>query len=340
LTFDGAPFPSVNDTVTAVTYGGATCTLIGVKNVAGDYHEGQLSEAMQQGSLTADIVKTWIAKGEGRPTFCFAVDRAHAKSLVARFRDAGVACDYMDAETEPNEREAIRRRFHNGDIQVVVNIAVLTTGIDWDVRCIVFARPTKSEMLFVQIIGRGLRTAKGKTDLLILDHSDTTQRLGFVTDIHHTRLSGGRMALEETTEREKKDRLPKACKACGQLMAPQVQKGPACGFEREVISDVISRPGELVELNEFRESKQAKKRNETEDWPDKIDFIAQVRAYAAEYGKSQGWAAHKYRDRYGVWPNDPKVRYAPAASECGMEVRTWIKAMNMRWVKAQEKKRG
>ena len=56
-------------------------------------------------------------------------------------------------------------------------------GIDWDVRCIILARPTKSEMLFVQIIGRGLRLAEGKEDCLILDHSDTHLRLGFVTGL-------------------------------------------------------------------------------------------------------------------------------------------------------------
>jgi DNA repair protein RadD len=46
-------------------------------------------------------------------------------------------------------------------------------------------------MLFVQIIGRGLRTADGKDDCLILDHTDTHLRLGFVTDIIHHTLDGG-----------------------------------------------------------------------------------------------------------------------------------------------------
>ncbi len=55
----------------------------------------------------------------------------------------------------------------------------------------ILARPTKSEILYTQIIGRGLRTADGKDHCLILDHSDTTLRLGFVTDIHHTTLDDG-----------------------------------------------------------------------------------------------------------------------------------------------------
>ena len=57
--------------------------LSGVKTVAGDYHEGQLSKAMQQQELVADAVDTWLRLAKGRPTLCFAVDRAHAKTLAA-----------------------------------------------------------------------------------------------------------------------------------------------------------------------------------------------------------------------------------------------------------------
>ncbi len=135
---------------------------------------------------------TWLRRAENRPTFCFAVDSAHAKHLQTKFTEAGVSTGYIDAYTPTNERAEIKRQFHNGDISVVCNVGCLTTGIDWDVRCIVLARPTKSEILFVQMIGRGLRTAEGKEDCLILDHSDTHLRLGFVTDIHHETLDDGR----------------------------------------------------------------------------------------------------------------------------------------------------
>ena len=166
--------------------------LRGVKNVAGDYHEGQLSEVMNKAVLTANIVETWLQKGEDRPTLCFAVDRAHAKALQQQFEAAGVPTGYQDAHTSKEERAEIRRKFHRGEIKVVCNVGTLTTGVDWDVRCIVFARPTRSEILYVQIVGRGLRTTEGKDDCLILDHSDTALRLGFVTDIHHDKLDDGR----------------------------------------------------------------------------------------------------------------------------------------------------
>jgi superfamily II DNA or RNA helicase len=94
---------------------------------------------------------------------CFAVDRVHAKHLQAKFQAAGIVTAYIDAYTATPERNRIAKAFHRGDIKVVTNVGCLTTGIDWDVRCIILARPTKSEMLFVQMVGRGLRAAGAKT---------------------------------------------------------------------------------------------------------------------------------------------------------------------------------
>jgi DNA repair protein RadD len=148
--------------------------LRGVKTVAGDYHEGQLSTVMSEAKLTADIVKTWLEKGEDRPTLAFCVDFAHARKLRDQFEAAGVSCGYVDAFTSRLERNEIAEKFRARLYQVVCSVGTLTTGIDWDVRCIILARPTKSEIRYVQIIGRGLRTALGKTECLILDHSDST----------------------------------------------------------------------------------------------------------------------------------------------------------------------
>lgn len=147
-----------------------------VKTVAGDYHEGQLSETMSQPVLIADTVSTWLKLGEDRPTLCFAVDRAHARKLAHQFEAAGVPTGYVDMDTPRDERQLIGERLRNGQIKVVCNVFTLTTGIDWDIRCIILARPTKSEMLFVQIVGRGLRTAEGKADCLLRDTLVLTDR--------------------------------------------------------------------------------------------------------------------------------------------------------------------
>jgi len=198
-------------------YAPAHPDLTGVDIVAGDFHEGQLAEAMGQPVLVADTVTTWLRLGEDRPTLCFGVDRAHARKLADEFEAAGVPTGYVDALTPADERERIGRRLREGQIQVVCNVYCLTTGVDWDVRCIVLARPTRSEILYTQIIGRGLRVAEGKDDCLILDHSDTTLRLGFVTDICHETLNHGKERKGSAQARQKSRSMPKECPSCSYL---------------------------------------------------------------------------------------------------------------------------
>jgi DNA repair protein RadD len=65
----------------------------------------------------------------------------------------------MDGNTSREDRETIFTCFWSGETRIVCNVGVLTTGVDLDVRCIIDAKPTQSRILFVQTIGRGLRTA-------------------------------------------------------------------------------------------------------------------------------------------------------------------------------------
>ena len=83
--------------------------LTGIKMIAGDFHEGQLAERMSGKSIVADVVTTWLDKGEGRPTLLFAVDRAHADVLQRQFAASGVPAAYVDANTEREERTRIGR---------------------------------------------------------------------------------------------------------------------------------------------------------------------------------------------------------------------------------------
>lgn len=301
--------------------------LTGVRTVAGDYHEGDLAKAMGKGALVADIVSTWQRLGENRPTLCFGVDRLHAQTIQVQFERAGVSCGYMDATTTPADRDAIRKRFASGDLKVVCNVGVLTTGVDWDVRCVIMARPTKSEILYTQIVGRGLRTAPGKDHLIILDHSDTTLKLGFVTDINHDRLDGGNMSQGgEAKEREKPK--PMECPECSYVRAPSVRACPSCGHVPVMVSRVETLNGELQDL-------AAQRKANREDWAEKIAFMAQLKAYAIQTGKKDGWCAHKYKAKFGVWPNDPRVKNARAAAGISPEVRSWITAQNIRFAKSR-----
>lgn len=293
-----------------------------VRTVAGDYHEGDLAEIMGDSVLVSDVVRVWKDRGEGRPTLCFAVDRAHARKIQNDFLAAGVCAEYIDAYTPVPDREVIAKRFHAGEVDVVCNVGCLTTGIDWDVRCIILARPTKSEMLFVQMIGRGLRTADGKADCLILDHSDTHLRLGFVTDILHETLHDG--SHKQASTREREDPLPKECPKCNFLKPARVHVCPNCQYKPERQSEIETVDGELSELS------RQKKLNRVITPEEKARFFAELKWHAIDRGYKPGWASNQYRARFGVWPN----KYKDAAPrEPGRDTQDWILSQQIRYSK-------
>lgn len=293
--------------------------LSGVKMVAGDYHEGQLGEAMDKAPLIADIVRTWKTLGEDRPTLLFAVNRAHADHCRQQFESAGIPAGYIDANTEPEERRIIAAQFARGEVKVVCNVGCLTTGIDWDVRCIILARPTRSEMLFVQMVGRGLRTAEGKNDCILIDHSDTHQTLGFVTDIHYEELSDG--AKKKAKKKDQEQPLPKECPKCHFLRAPKVSLCPACGFKPERSSEVDHIEGELQEIKP-KGDKQTKQR-----------WYSMLLSHCRAMGYSDGWAANKYRSRFDVWPRGLSSNLMTPDAE----VAGWIKHEQIKWAKGKQK---
>ena len=295
--------------------------LTGVRTVRGDFHEGDLAKAMDKPELVADVVETWLRLGEDRPTLVFAVDRAHAKKLAERFEAAGVMAAYQDAYTDSDERKRIAEKFSSGEIRVVCNVGTLTTGVDWDVRCIVLARPTRSEMLFVQIVGRGLRTAPGKDDCLILDHADNHLRLGFVTDIHHAQLDDGKP--KSKAARERAAPLPKDCPKCSFLKPVKVRACPACGFTPEVKSGIEEVEGQLVELTKHRAKVD---KREKQRWYSGFLTVAHERGYRP------GWAANQYRQKFGAWPRGLDLVPGPA----GQDVRNYVTASLIRYAKRRK----
>jgi DNA repair protein RadD len=303
--------------------------LAGVKTVAGDFHEGELANAMDRSVVTGDIVDTWIKRGEGRSTFCFCVNRRHAQHVAERFVEAGVAAEYMDGATSREDREATFNRFRSGETCVIANIGVLTTGIDLDVRCIILARPTKSRILFTQTIGRGLRTAESKDHLLILDHAGNHLRLGLVTDIGQDGLDDGserRATLNR--ERERSERLPKRCDECKAIVAPGAKACPSCGAPIRAKTEVESAEGDLVEFGSRRTGSAAPSIAE------RISFHGELLWIARERGHKPGWVGFKFKERFGSWPNDPRVRSATPRPP-SLKTKNWIVSRQIAFAKAR-----
>lgn len=148
---------------------------------AGDFKEEELArELLRAGAAEATARAVAEHAGE-RKTIVFTVSVEQAERTAGFLVALGIRSEAVSCYTPALERKAILARLHSGETQVVCNAMLLVEGFDEPaVACIAVARPTKSQPLYVQQIGRGLRLFPGKTDCLLLDLVGASD-LGLVT---------------------------------------------------------------------------------------------------------------------------------------------------------------
>ena len=189
----------------------------------GDYVLADLERIANRKSVVtsacAEIVKLAY---ERKRWLVFAVTIDHAESVANELKRLGVAVDVVSAETPKAERAAIIQGFRTGKLRCLVNVAVLTTGFDVpEVDFIALLRATKSPVLYVQIAGRGMRIADGKTDCLWADFTTTTIEMGPVDAVK------GRMPKPK----KKREAPFKLCPECGSQNPTAALKCTDCGAE-------------------------------------------------------------------------------------------------------------
>jgi len=136
----------------------------------GDYVVTQLSKLMNTPHVNRAVVEAWRAYGHDRKCIVFACDVAHSHALAQEFNDAGHPAVALDGSMKKKDRHEALRRFREGEVKLLVNCQVLTEGYDDpSAEGIVFARPTQSQALYIQALGRGLRLYPGKTECLVID---------------------------------------------------------------------------------------------------------------------------------------------------------------------------
>lgn len=141
-----------------------------VKASRGDYQAGDLGRALMESQADDVIARAYVEHAKDRPGVVFTptVETAHA--AADGLNAAGVRTAVVSGETPTDERRQIFDDFRTGKVQVLANCMVLTEGFDapW-ASCAVIARPTQSQPLYVQMVGRVLRPWPGKADALVLD---------------------------------------------------------------------------------------------------------------------------------------------------------------------------
>jgi len=299
--------------------------LKGVKIVAGDYHEEQLSKAMDKPTLIGDIIKTWNKLTPGKQTIVFAVDIAHSTHIVDQFNKSGTSAVHIDYKMTYDEKKDIVKRFKNQEFTVLSNCALLAEGFDAPAtEVMILARPTKNRKRYMQMVGRILRPYPGKERGILLDHSGSTGQLGDPTALRELVLDDGKPKLSTGSDKKKEFELSK-CPQCT-FMRKRPGACPVCGFTAKKQSDVETIDGEL-HLTKKEKAKKAKI-----DGLDKQNVYSELNYIADQRGFKSGWVANQYRTIFGVWPKGLQdTKRIPS-----LVVQNMVKAAFIRYHKGQK----
>jgi len=141
-----------------------------------DFDEEQLAEAVDIEERNALVARSIQELARDRRTIAFCVTVNHARHLAHALNALGVPAGIVHGAMPGEARAAALADFRAGRIQVLTNVGVLTEGFDDPgVSCVAMARPTRSEGLYAQCVGRGTRLHPGKLDCLVLDFVDLTE---------------------------------------------------------------------------------------------------------------------------------------------------------------------
>ena len=180
--------------------------LTGIRITGGDYNQGDLAKkfntidsVMQVVAATKEMIKA------RKQALAFTVTINHAQALAEAYNDAGIPAAAMHSKLADDEKSAIMEAFKRGELKVLTNPDMLTTGFDHPpTDTVVLARATKSANLYRQMVGRVLRPSDGKIDAVMLDCAGVIADLGFPTEPIEPKRKRRRNATQQK----------KRCEAC------------------------------------------------------------------------------------------------------------------------------
>lgn len=278
-----------------------------LRKARGEYTGASQFEAMGNKIVYDNLVELWLNHAGGKKTIVFNINKEHTLAVNERFRQAGVRSTAI-LSGDP-DRDAKIAAFQSGKIQVLNNCEIATTGFDVpDIECVVMNRATASLPLWLQCVGRGSRTAPGKTDFTILDFGGNIDRHGLWhahrdwVDIFHNPAKAGE---NPAPHRE--------CPECGALMFASARRCPECEhampgpkeIERQKVRGYLEKVGagqiegariEQLSIQQLYHLEVAGKYK-----PSYVARVARTRGeqalreYARMKGYPSGWVWHQLR---------------------------------------------
>ncbi len=305
--------------------------MTGVKVIAGEWEEKEAAARALE--VVGDCVAEYLKRGDGKKFICSAVNVDHVMELQRQFMAAGIVCATYTYKDLADDRADIVREFRKPDsnIRGLITVTAASKGFDVpDIGVVIMARPLRKSLAeHIQFFGRGLRTAEGKAECLILDHSGNCKRFWDEwNDFFETgavELDDGKKKEKEKKKPEKKEREMASCPVCHHVHLAQ-SHCPACGHEYPIRNTVQHIPGTLAELV----ASHNRVAMTTQLWP---QICHHARTKRADEAAAKKMALALFKSLTGIWPS--KDFYDTEPLPPTREVSNKIKSMQIAWAKGR-----
>jgi len=257
-------------------------TGIKISALTGDYDSKELSARSSKLEVIGDVISEYKKIADGKLAMAFCVDKKHALSLCDEFNYNGIPAAYVDDSTKQKERERIIDDFKAGKIKIVCQINVFSTGTDVpEMEVALMCRPTRSEIIWIQQVGRVLRPYRKcgkcssqydnspqcpkcgfykpsyiKKSAIIIDFGNNHSRLGHPYDVRYPQIKDEGKAKEKERE-EKMKPISKVCKKCYRTFSAKFLKCPypGCDEPAEDLPEELFKTikGDIVPYDEYTE---------------------------------------------------------------------------------------
>jgi DNA repair protein RadD len=266
--------------------------LSGIARRGGDFARGEAAAAMDKPAIHGDAVSHYRRHCDGAPAVAFCVSVEHAEHVAEAFRGAGYRSASIDGTMPREIRRGILDEFSRGALNVLTSCDLISEGFDVPgIAAAILLRPTQSLALYLQQVGRALRTAPGKAHATILDHVGNSARHGAPCAHREWSLIGRSEAARKSKAGEAAVRQ---CQSCFAVSPAAASKCRECGTAFPVVRREVEQvEGELSEVEVARMRVEAKRAQAAAQTLEDLIAEGQRRGFK----NPQGWARHVWQGR-------------------------------------------
>jgi DNA repair protein RadD len=258
----------------------------GVKTRLGDFDQKELGAISSTPEQWKHAWDEWNRLAQGKRTLGFAVTVKHGEDLRDFFRDRQVNAEVVSAKTPREERQRLYTELAAGRLKVLFGVGVTSIGFDRpEVECLLCCRPTKSEQVWIQILGRGARRCEGKTHCTVIDLAGNCAALGLLEE-------QGDWKLEPPLKKEKGDAPIRFCPECGAQVPAQSRTCENCGYE----FPAKEKKEKAIDVSQLEQIEVPKRFSRQQR-----DFVNYCKK-ARKMNWRPGWADANYKERHGRYP--------------------------------------